>query len=193
MTQKINPVPKGYRTVTPGLVVRGVDQAVEFYQEVFEATTSARRYNDAGEPVGQLELKIGGSLVLLDEELPEWGVLSPLSLGATPVGQKLYLASPDLVYERAIEAGARPLLPLTRINISERSDEILGRFIDPFGHVWTVACRVPAQRHDPADEPAAGTGADALEAPAAETAAAWAPVATGTDGPTVEPAGDSRA
>ena len=158
MTQKINPVPKGYRTVTPGLVVRGVDQAVDFYQAVFGARANARRTDEDGQRVGQVELKIGGSLILLDEEIPEWGVLSPLSLGATPVGQKLYVADPEEVYERAIEAGGRPLLEMTRINVSERSDELLGRFIDPFGHVWTVASRVPA-RQEPAAAPVADSGA----------------------------------
>lgn len=174
MTQKINPVPKGYRTVTPGLVVRGVDEAVELYQEVFGATASAGHSDEDHHRLGQLELKIGGSLVLLEEERPEWGVLSPLSLGATPVGQKLYIANPDEVYERAVAAGARPLVEMTRIHISERSDERLGRFADPFGHVWTVAARVPAQQDTPEEKPAAD----------AASAAEYAPAATGTAGPT---------
>lgn len=151
MTQKINPVPKGYRTITPGLVVRGVDQAIEFYEQVFGATTGARQHDEGGNPVGQVELKIGGSLILLGEELPEWGVLSPLAIGATPVGQKVFIADPDAVYDRAIEAGAMSLQPMTRIGVSERSDERIGRFVDPFGHVWTVAARVPAEARPAAE------------------------------------------
>ena len=144
MTQKINPVPKGYRTVTSGLVVRGVEQAVEFYVQVFEAKAGPRSHEAEGERVSQVELKIGGSLILMAEEMPEWGLLSPLALGGTPVGQKVFIADPDAVFERALEAGAHALLPMTRIEVSERSDERMGRFIDPFGHVWTVAARVPA-------------------------------------------------
>lgn len=144
MTQKINPVPKGYRTVTSGLVVRGVEQAVEFYERVFEAKAGPRSHEAEGKRVSQVELKIGGSLILMAEEMPEWGLLSPLALGGTPVGQKVFIADPDAVFERALEAGAHALLPMTRIEVSERSDERMGRFIDPFGHVWTVAARVPA-------------------------------------------------
>lgn len=167
MTQKINPVPKGYRTVTPGLVVRGVDQAIEFYEQVFGATAGARPHDDNGNPVGQVEIKIGGSLILLGEELPEWGILSPLAIGATPVGQKVFMADPDAVYDRAIDAGAMSLQPMTRVGISERSDERVGRFIDPFGHVWTIAARVPAEAKpavearaeaDTPDEPAPYVG-----------------------------------
>lgn len=155
MTQKINPVPKGYRTVTSGLVVRGVEQAVEFYENVFEAKAGPRSHEAEGERVSQVELKIGGSLILMAEEMPEWGLLSPLALGGTPVGQKVFLAEPDAVFERALEAGAHALLPMTRIEISERSDERMGRFIDPFGHVWTVAARVPAAPREAAPEPEA--------------------------------------
>lgn len=173
MTQKINPVPKGYRTVTPGLVVRGVDQAIEFYEQVFDATAGARQHDEDGNPVGQVELKIGGSLILLGEELPEWGVLSPLAIGATPVGQKVFIADPDTVYDRAIEAGAMSLQPMTRIGVSERSDERIGRFVDPFGHVWTVAARVPAEAR-----PAAETTI-ASEAPAEASTQAHGDAALG--------------
>lgn len=145
MTQKINPVPKGYRTVTPGLVVRGAEQAIEFYEQVFDAKAGPRTHLEGDERVGQVELKIGGSLVLISEEIPEWGLLSPQALGGTPVGQKLFLPAPDAVFERALEHGATALVAMTQVEISERSDERLGRFIDPFGHVWTIAARVPAE------------------------------------------------
>lgn len=165
MTQKINPVPKGYRTVTSGLVVRGVEQAVEFYEQVFEAKAGPRSHEAEGERVSQVELKIGGSLILMAEEMPEWGLLSPLALGGTPVGQKVFLADPDAVFERALEAGAHALLPMTRIEVSERSDERMGRFIDPFGHVWTVAARVPVAPRPAANQAEAEESAAANPEP----------------------------
>lgn len=153
MTQKINPVPKSYRTVTPGLVVRGVEQAIDFYEQIFDATAGTRTRAEDGERVIQVELKIGGSLILISEEMPEWGLLSPLALGGTPVGQKLFLHDPDAVFGRALENGASTLVPMTQVEISERSDERIGRFIDPFGHVWTVAARVPAESRPAAAGP----------------------------------------
>lgn len=175
MSRKVNPVPKGYRTVTPCLVVRGVERAVSFYERVFDAAAGPRLHADDGERVAQVELKIGTSLVLLSDEMPEFGVLSPAALGATPVGQKVFLADPDAAMARAVDAGAFQLMAVTEYPVSERSAERLGRFVDPFGHVWTVAARVPAsERKTPdSDAPEAGTTlGEATPAPAGETAGA---------------------
>lgn len=91
MARKIAPVPKGYRTVTPYLVVRGADAAMDFYTEVFGAKVVSRVYGDDDVTVLHAEMKIGNSIVIVSDERPAFGVLSPLAFGSSPVAQHLYL------------------------------------------------------------------------------------------------------
>jgi PhnB protein len=145
---KISPVPKGYRTVTPHLVVRGADAAAAHYEAVFGATVLSRVVAEDGFTVLQAELKIGNSIVRLMDEMPAFGVLSPLSLGGTPAGLHLYLRNVDEVWEKALAQGAGVLIALADMPWGER----FAKFVDPFGHVWSVARRieVPAAAPEPA-------------------------------------------
>ena len=140
MAKKIAPVPKGYRTVTPSLVVRGADAALAYYADVFGAETLSVTYADDGVTVLHAEMKIGNSIVVLSDEMPAFGILSPLAYGGSAVAQHLYLPGVDETWTKAVEAGCAVLVPLADTFYGER----FGKVVDPFGHVWSMSKRIPA-------------------------------------------------
>ena len=158
MHSKVNSVPKGFRTVTPVLTVAGAVSAIEFYSFVFDAEERTRITGQDGLSVAHSELKIGNSVILVCDENPVFGIHAPTTLGASPVIVHLYFDDVDSVWERAIEAGATILVPLADTYWGER----YGKFIDPYGHVWSLGKRVEDLS---ADEIA--SRAAALTAPAA--------------------------
>jgi PhnB protein len=131
------PVPKGYRTATPYLIVKGAADAIEFYKRAFGATEMLRMADSQGR-VGHAEIKIGDSVIMLADEQPSMGYRGPRTLGGSSVSILLYLEDVDRVFERAVKAGGRALRPVTDQFYGDRS----GTLEDPFGHVWTVATHV---------------------------------------------------
>jgi len=142
MVKKVAPVPKGYRSVTPQLVVRGAEAAIAFYQEVFGAQVVKRLYAEDGVTLLHGEIRIGNSLLRLCDEMPAYGILSPLSFGTSASCQHVYLAEADAVWERAVAAGAIVLMAYEDTDWGER----FGRFVDPFGHIWSVARRISSPK-----------------------------------------------
>jgi PhnB protein len=131
------PVPEGYRTATPYLIVKGAAEAIEFYKRAFGATEMLRMADPQGK-VGHAEIKIGDSVIMLADEHPAMGYRGPRSLGGSSVSILLYLEDVDGVFERAVKAGAKAQRPVTNQFYGDRS----GTLEDPFGHVWTVATHV---------------------------------------------------
>jgi PhnB protein len=135
MTSK--PIPEGYRTVTPYLIVNGAANAIEFYKRAFGATEMLRMADTNGR-VGHAEIKIGDSVIMLADEHPDMGYRGPRSLGGSSVSILLYLEDVDEVFARAVKAGAKQLRAVANQFYGDRS----GTLEDPFGHVWTVATHV---------------------------------------------------
>jgi PhnB protein len=135
MTTK--PIPDGYRTATPYLIVKGAADAIEFYKRAFGATELLRMADPQGR-VGHAEIKIGDSVIMLADEHPSMGYRSPRSLGGSSVSILLYLEDVDGVFERAVKAGAKAQRPVMDQFYGDRS----GTLEDPFGHVWTIATHV---------------------------------------------------
>ena len=133
----VNPIPEGYRRVTPYLIVDGGAAAIEFYASVFGATERMRMDAPEGR-IGHAELEIGDSVIMLADEHPEVNARGPRSIGGTPVSLHMYVEDVDSVFERAIEVGAKPLRPVEDQFYGDRS----GQFEDPFGHKWNVASHV---------------------------------------------------
>ena len=133
----IKPVPEGYSTATPYLIIRGAAEAIEFYKRAFGATEMLRMADPQGR-VGHAEIRIGDSVIMLADEHPAMGYRGPRSLGGSSVSILLYLEDVDAVFERAVKAGARALRQVTDQFYGDRS----GTLEDPFGHVWTVATHV---------------------------------------------------
>jgi PhnB protein len=132
----VKPIPEGYHSVTPYLIVKGAAAAISFYQKAFGATELFRMEHEG--KVGHAEIKIGDSPIMLADEAPEMGFTSPREDGGASVSIMLYVDSVDSVFAKAIEAGATELRPVTDQFYGDRS----GTLRDPFGHVWNVATHV---------------------------------------------------
>jgi PhnB protein len=133
----VNPIPEGYRRVTPYLIVDGAAAAIDFYTSVFGASERMRMDGPEGK-VGHAELEIGDSVIMLADEHPEANARGPRSTGGTPVSLHMYVEDADSVFERAVDAGAKPMRPVEDQFYGDR----LGSFEDPFGHHWHVATHV---------------------------------------------------
>ena len=131
------PIPEGYRTVTPYLIIKGAAEAIEFYKRAFGAKELLRMADPHGR-VGHAEIKIGDSVIMLADEHPAMGYRGPRSLGGSSVSILLYLEDVDAVFERALEAGAKAQRPVANQFYGDRT----GTLEDPFGQVWTVATHV---------------------------------------------------
>lgn len=136
-TMPAKPIPDGYHSVTPYLVIKGAAEAIDHYIQVFEASEVMRLVGPDGR-IGHAELKIGDSRVMLADEHPEMDVLAPAEPGRAGVSILLYVENVDEVVDRAIEAGAQIERPLCDQFYGDRSATL----IDPFGHMWTVATHI---------------------------------------------------
>ena len=124
-------------TITPHLVVRDAARAAEWYSSVFGAEERGRLEVPGGKLM-QLELWFGETQVMLADEFPDLGVLSPLSLGGTATVLHLSTVDADAVWRRALDIGAEVRQPLHDAFWGER----YGQITDPFGHRWGIAQRI---------------------------------------------------
>jgi PhnB protein len=127
-------IPDGYHSVTPYLIVKGADRAIDFYKKAFGASVRMRLDGSNGS-VGHAELEIEGSAVMLADEFPDMDFRSPQSLGGAGVSLHLYVKDVDACFNQAVAAGAKPLRPVRDQFYGDRS----GTVEDPFGHVWTIS------------------------------------------------------
>jgi PhnB protein len=133
----VKPIPEGYHSVTPYLIVTGAAAALDFYAKVFGATELMRMPGPDGR-IGHAEIKIGDSPIMLADEHPEIDARSPKTIGGTPVGILIYVPDVDAIFNQAVAAGAKVLKPLSNQFYGDRS----GTVEDPFGHKWTIATHV---------------------------------------------------
>jgi PhnB protein len=129
----VQPIPDGYHTATPYLIVNGAAKALEFYKKAFGATELLRF--EMGGKVGHAEIQIGDSRIMLADEFPEMGARGPQAFGGSPVGLCLYVEDVDAWFDRAVTAGATVERPVKDQFYGDRS----GSLVDPFGHKWTIA------------------------------------------------------
>ena len=133
----VSPIPEGYHSVTPYLVMKNAAAAIEFYKKAFGAVELFRMAGPGGK-IGHAEIKIGDSPVMLADEYPDMGFKGPESLGGTPVSLMIYVDDVDKIFPRAIAAGGKEVRPLQNQFYGDRS----GTLTDPFGHVWTISTHV---------------------------------------------------
>jgi PhnB protein len=135
---QVKPVPEGYHTVIPYIVVEGGNAAIEFYKRAFGAKERFRMGGPDGK-VSHAEIEIGDSVVMLSDAFPERGVKAPAKGDAgTPFGVFLYIPDVDAVFKKAVDAGATVTMPLENQFWGDR----YGRLRDPFGHEWHLATHV---------------------------------------------------
>jgi PhnB protein len=135
MTNRIKPVPEGFHTLTPHLVVKGASQAIEFYKKAFGAEEITRVPGPDGKSLIHAELKIGDSRLLLVDEFPQMGCLGPQDIGGTPVTIHVFVEDVDTFFNQAVGAGAQVSMPLADMFWGDR----YGQITDPFGHKWSLA------------------------------------------------------
>jgi uncharacterized glyoxalase superfamily protein PhnB len=132
----VQPIPKGYHTLTPYLTVRDAVRAIQFYKDAFGAEEIGVMKGPDGK-VMHAEVRIGDSLVMLADESPQFGALSPLSIGGSGMGLHVYVEEVDSAFDRAIKAGGTVEMPVTDMFWGDR----YGKLTDPFGHKWSIATR----------------------------------------------------
>ena len=134
----VKPIPDGYHTVTPYLIVDDAAGAIEFYKKAFDAREVLRM--PMGDRIGHAEIIIGDSHVMLADEFPERGIKGPKSRGGATSSLMIYLTNVDAAYKRALNAGGKtdPGMELKDQFYGDRS----GTIVDPFGHKWTLATHI---------------------------------------------------
>ncbi len=130
----VQPIPQGFHSVTPFLVVNDAAKAIDFYRRAFGAKEIMRMDGPDGK-IGHAELKIGDSILMISDETPQTSVRSPRSLGGSTVNIFLYVDNVDTVFKQAESAGAKVNMPLENMFWGDR----YGTLTDPFGHSWSVA------------------------------------------------------
>ena len=133
MPTTVKPIPKGYHSITPSLTCRDAARAIDFYKQVFDAQELSRMSAPDGK-ITHAELKIGDSVLFLNDEFPETGSRQTES---SSIYLYLYVTDVDSVFNRAAAAGARTDMPLQDMFWGDR----YGKLTDPFGHQWGVATR----------------------------------------------------
>ena len=130
----VKPIPEGYHSVTPYLIIDGATEAIEYYKKAFGATELFRMPAPGGK-IGHAEIKIGDSPIMLADEYPDMGYKSPTSYGGTAVSLMIYVEDVDSTFNQAIAAGGKEQRAVADQFYGDRT----GTVADPFGHVWTIA------------------------------------------------------
>jgi len=136
----VKPIPDGYHTVTPYLIVKGAARAIDFYKQAFGAT-EIMRVPGPNNTVMHAELKIGDSVIMLaDEQGTPAGAeyRSPQSIGGSPVSLMIYVPEVDKTFKQAISLGSQSKREVQNQFYGDRS----GNLVDPFGHIWTISTHV---------------------------------------------------
>jgi PhnB protein len=135
MIMSVKAIPDGYHSLTPFLTVRNAERAIEFYQQAFGAQVRGIAKDPTGK-VMHAEIKIGDSIVMLGDEFPSFGVVSPESPGGgSSMGLHIYVEDVDNAFDKAVKAGAKVEMPVADQFWGDR----YGKLKDPFGHKWSIA------------------------------------------------------
>ncbi len=134
MAAKAQAIPKGHHTVTPSLFVAGAAKAIDFYKKALGAE-EVMRFPAPDGTIMHAEIRIGDSIIMLGDEMPDQGGRGPKSIGGTPVSFFVFGENVDAAWKRAVDAGAKPIVPLADQFWGDRT----GCLEDPFGHQWWLA------------------------------------------------------
>lgn len=134
----VTPIPEGFSSVTPHLVIKDAASAIEFYKKAFGAEAFCCMPGPDGKSVMHAELKIGNAMIMIGEEFPDMGCVGPATLGGSGVTIHLYTDDADAMFTRAVEAGAEGIMPVTDMFWGDR----YGQVVDPYGHKWSIATHV---------------------------------------------------
>jgi uncharacterized glyoxalase superfamily protein PhnB len=131
----VKPIPDGYHSITPYITCRDAARAIEFYQKAFGATLKGGIMKGPDGKVMHAELVIGDSIIMVTDEYPDFGSVSPQAIGGSASGLHIYLEDVDSAFDRAVKAGAKVEAPIADMFWGDR----YGKLSDPFGHKWSIA------------------------------------------------------
>lgn len=132
----VKPIPTGYHSVTPSVVVDNATKALEFYRKALGAKETFRL--PLGDKIGHAEIQIGDSRLMLSDEYPNRDALSPKSLGGATGSFMVYVPDVDDAIDRAVKAGAKLVQPVENQFWGDR----VGTVVDPFGHKWMLGTHI---------------------------------------------------
>jgi len=130
----VKPIPDGFHSITPGIVVSNAKEAFEFYKKAFHAKEIYTFPTPDGKILHSM-FQIGDSRVMMSDEFPSMGIKSPTTVGGTSVTLHLYVEDADKIFKQAIDAGAIVTMPIMDAFWGDR----YGIVMDPYGHRWAVA------------------------------------------------------
>lgn len=130
---KVKPIPDGYHSTTPYVIVDGAARAIDFYKRAFGAK-ELLRIPAAGDRIGHAEIKVGDSVIMMADEHPEMDARGPKHYGGSPVSLLLYVTDADKQFKQALAAGGTEVRPVTDQFYGDRA----GTLRDPFGHTWHI-------------------------------------------------------
>lgn len=133
----VKPIPDGYHSITPYLIVKSAAEAIDFYKRAFGAT-ELLRMPDAKGRVSHAEIRIGNSVIMMADEHPEIKAYSPAHYGGSAVSLLVYVEDCDAVFHRAVAAGATVERPLADQFYGDRT----GGVVDPFGYRWYISTHI---------------------------------------------------
>src|SRR5713226_6977796 len=133
----VKPIPDGYHSVTPYLIIDGAARALDFYRKAFGAEETVRMPGPDGK-IGHAEMRIGNSVVMLADQNPEMGAKGPKAYGGSPITLMIYVENVDKVFAQAVAAGATVERPF----VNQFYDDRTGGIVDPFGHKWYLATHI---------------------------------------------------
>ena len=142
MGTSVSPIPQGFHSVTPAITVNGAAKAIEFYKKAFGAEEISAMKGPGG-TIMHAEIKIGDSIIMLGDEMPQYGHKGPIPNHISS-SLNIYVTDVDKSWQRAIDAGAKIVFPLADQFWGDR----YGKLVDPFGHVWGLA----THKEDVSDE-----------------------------------------
>jgi len=133
----VKPIPEGYHSITPYLIVDDGARALEFYKQAFGAVEKFRMGAPGGR-IGHAEMTIGDSTFMLADEYPSMGARSAKTMGGSPMFLMIYVDNVDKMVTQAIAAGGTLKRPVANQFYGDRT----GGIDDPFGYHWYVATHV---------------------------------------------------
>ena len=133
----VKPIPDGYNSVQPYLMINGVTQAIEFYEKAFGAKQVLCMKQKDGR-VGHAEIQIGNSRVMMSDEAPEMDAFAPAHFGGSPVNLMIYTENCDKMYQQALAAGGKSL----REPADQPYGDRMAGVLDPFGYKWWIGTHI---------------------------------------------------
>ena len=133
----VKPIPEGFHTISPAMVIKNAAKAIDFYQRAFGAEVVLQLSGPGGSLV-HAEIKIGDSIIMISDEWPGHHVQSPASVNGTTCTLHIYVEDVDALHRQAVAAGAKEIMPPTDMFWGDRFSSVT----DPFGHSWSMATHI---------------------------------------------------